>query len=625
MTNSGSHNFRNDPMGKMVREVIQNSLDAHVPDIEDPVIVTFSNDVINAEIIGQKFLALHIMSCLDRTKTDENAKRLRSTYERAAEVVSSKEFQCLSIIDANTQGLQSRSWNALIHQEGAVIKSNATPGGTFGVGKNAPFNLSDINTVFYSTRFLTRRGRQEQMEGKSILIPHPDPNPDQVTRHTLQHAGFYRKLDSTPIEGRQIPDYFRLSHNGTGIYIVGFNPDGRDWQTESILAILRNFSYAVHHRQLVVNIKTQTDNPQVTISDTTMEELFTYYTSADDKHRNYYFAIRQKPTYSTKEWKPVGTLNVWVRNNCGPRRTAYLNRNGMLITDIPNDTKRNPLAPRNRAIWPDYTAVIMAADDATDLYIRNMENPSHDEISTEWLETEHERIRTSKAFEGIRRDIADIIEQSVGVTSYGETTNVEEMATYAPEIAPDHGGEVARVLTHRQITLRNRQSPTATVASETDEVIRMVKDDEGNLDIQRQTQRADGEHDRTDAKGENGEENLTGNINKDGVRKGQPNKPVRLQTRFITEDIPDTATIMLTVSGEPDEYVSVKMRILPAGAEADQEEPVRILNVTPVRPSSLKVSTDGVTIEMRALANQRIAIRVQAGQTLNRSTFRVTT
>lgn len=158
--------------------------------------------------------------------------------------ISHQQHQCLSIIDANTYRLQGNNWNALIHQEGAVIKSTAAPGGTFSVGKNAPFNLSDLTTAFYSTWFLTKRGKHEQLEGKSVLILHHNPDQKQALQQILQHVGFYRNLDGTPIQGRQIPDYFWLCQSCTGVYIIGFNPGGRDWEAEIILAILRNMGVA---------------------------------------------------------------------------------------------------------------------------------------------------------------------------------------------------------------------------------------------------------------------------------------------------------------------------------------------------------------------------------------------
>ena len=624
LTNSGGHNFRNAPVGKMVREVIQNSLDARIADISEPVTVTFSLDVIDSDLLGKRFLEPHIMSCLERTRVDESAKRLRSAYERAAAALATNEIQCLSIIDANTHGLHGSSWNALIHQEGAVIKGNAVPGGTFGVGKNAPFNLSDLNTVFYSTWFLTKRGKHEQMEGKSLLIPHNAPGLEQGIQQTLQHAGFYRNQDGTPIKGRQIPDYFRLDQSGTGVYIMGFNSDGRDWKTETILAVLHNFSYAVHHNRLVVNIKNQLSDGPVTISKKTLEEMFTIHTDVHDKHRYYYLAMRQLLTRVTNEHKPVGSLNVWVFNEGGPRRTAYINRNGMLITDIPNDTKRNPLSPRNKAIWPDYTTVVMAANDATDTYVRGMENPSHDEIATEWLETEPERIRATKALENIRREIADIIDQATGAATFGETNNIEEMSQYVPETEQNVDQGVARVLNHRQITMRSQQPSVTTVETESDETVRLVVDDEGNVDIQSVNRQYAGESGTKDGEGTGMTETGKGSEEPDGPAKSQPAKPVRLQTRVIAGDTLDTAIIMLTAPGEKHEKIPVRLRLIPAGAEADLEDPVSVLSVTAVRPAGLAVSNDGTYISFEAVANERIAIKIQADRPLNRNAFRVT-
>ena len=629
LTNSGGHNFRNDPIGKMVRESLQNSLDARLPDIGMPVIVDFTETAIDASHIGQESLAPHIASCYERTLTDAGAKRLAPFYKRAVEAVSAQEIRCLSVVDANTEGLKDGSWDALIRQEGAVIKANApAAGGSFGVGKNAPFNLSSINTVIYATRFVTRRGRQEQMEGKSLLIPHSAPGQEQDGLSTLQHAGFYRLPDRRPVEGRQIPEPFRLHQYGTGVHIIGFDSGGRAWKTEAIRAVLHNFFYAVHHDKLVVNIKGFGDQAAITISSHTIEECFATYTEADDEYLQYYYATRSAPSHATEKRNPVGRLDVWV-NQGGPRRTAIINRNGMLITDIPSDTRRNPLSPRNKAIWPDYTAVAMAADDATARYIRDMENPSHDEISVEWLDTERERAATVKALASIRRDIAEIIEEATGTAFYGETTNAEEMALYAPEKeASETGDGAGRVLDSRQITMSRRQTQVST---ESPESIQLVQDEEGNLDIQRtrtnrESEETDEQEDNcgADAGEDSGSEQETGQPNQEGTQTGRPAKPLRVNARVIAGDAPDTAIVMLTPMGRNGQRVPVKIRLLPAGVEADKEDPVKVLEVSGIRPNGLKAATDGTHITFTASANQRIALRVCADRHLNNKAFHVT-
>ena len=99
----------------------------------------------------------------------------------ALDTVRIRNVPCLKIEDAVTTGLTDRRWNALVLQEGAVSKGNGAPGGSFGIGKNAVMNVSDLQTVFYSTRYVQgRKGRVEKLQGKatyrllsSVIPTHP--------------------------------------------------------------------------------------------------------------------------------------------------------------------------------------------------------------------------------------------------------------------------------------------------------------------------------------------------------------------------------------------------------------------------------------------------------------------
>ena len=144
-------------------------------------------------------------------------------------------------------------------QEGSVQKPGEAPGGSNGIGKNAVLNVSDLHTVFYSTRYVAgRRGRVEKFQGKAILMDHPDP---ENQKHNVQHVGFFSLPEGKPILTTQIPDFFRLPEVGTGVFAMGFNPKSANWVDEVTEAVIENFFYAVHHKKLVARIR-QSDQPR---------------------------------------------------------------------------------------------------------------------------------------------------------------------------------------------------------------------------------------------------------------------------------------------------------------------------------------------------------------------------
>ena len=186
--NAGAEHFKQDPVGKLVRETIQNSLDAHEDGL-GAVGVNIQRCDISREDIGADSLQIHLQRALERTAATGQAEG-QGNYRNALKVIGQPTIPCLSVIDRNTTGLQDRKWDSLIHEEGTPEKDNAggIAGGSFGIGKNAPYNVAALHTVIYCTRYTDgKRGRVEKMTGRAQLVSHLMPEGHDM----LQHIGFY--------------------------------------------------------------------------------------------------------------------------------------------------------------------------------------------------------------------------------------------------------------------------------------------------------------------------------------------------------------------------------------------------------------------------------------------------
>ena len=382
VTEPSSAYFSDSPIPKLVREVIQNSLDAKDRAFDDPVTVKFSEIQVPRKRIGGAALADHLKSCLARAHELGRPGPI-DAYRNALKTVSRARIRCLKIQDVGTTGLVGPHWDALVRQEGAVNKADASAGGSYGIGKNAALNVSDLQTVFYSTRYIAgRRGRVDLLQGKATLMAHPAP---KGAAGMLQHIGFYAAPDGEPITGRRaMPSCFELDEPGTGVFIMGFSPrsEGDSWVKDVARAAAENFFCAIHQRRLRVEVKSL-DGESVPINHETLDRAFSDFGADKPDAAYYYRAIRDgaADVVRTEALGDLGRLNVYAAFSDGaPDRLAYINRNGMLITDS-REQRVNPLAPRRRAIWPKYAAVAIADSDAGDAWIRRMENPSHDSIS----------------------------------------------------------------------------------------------------------------------------------------------------------------------------------------------------------------------------------------------------
>ena len=423
--------FRAAPMDHLVREMIQNAMDAKVDGLDEPVRVSFTETKISTHVIGGNSLRPHLASCLTSAK-EKGQTEAATTYANALEALDQPTINCLCVVDSGTTGLVDANWKALVIQEGVVHKNRPASGGSNGIGKNAVFNVSDLQTVMYSTRYLARRkGREEKLQGKSRLATHTEPTGGD---EQLQHIGFYRTEARQPLRGREIPDVFRLADTGTGVFIPGFNAHCTNWARSAMAAVLENFFFAIHNQQLVVEIRGNTDQPAIALNHETIDHHFA--TTGKSENYAYYRAIRDCSAHAVEVGVPLGPLQVHILKGQGPRRTACLNRNGMLITDS-RERKRNCLAPQNRNFWPDYAAVVVAATPQGDEWLRTMENPGHDAITPHQIRGTSDRRQAESILNQARNALREVYDYAFNTTRYHATSNLTELAYALPELSLD--------------------------------------------------------------------------------------------------------------------------------------------------------------------------------------------
>ncbi len=421
--------FRADPMAHLIREMIQNAMDAKMDGLGEPVRVSFTETQIPTCLIGNDSLRSHVAACLEATK-EKGQTEAATVYANALQALDQPAIDCLSVVDSGTTGLVDANWDALVVQEGVVHKNRPASGGSNGIGKNAVFNVSDLQTVMYSTRYLARRkGREEKMQGKSRLATHKNPVGGEAQ---LQHIGFYRTEAAQPLRGREIPDAFRLADTGTGIFVLGFNAHCTNWAKAAMAAVLENFFFAIHHRQLVVEIRANEDQHAIVLNHETIDQHFA--TVGRTANYAYYRAIRDCGAYNIQMDNPLGALQVHILKGEGPRRTAHLNRNGMLITDS-RERKRNALAPQNRNFWPDYAAVLVAATPQGDDWLRAMENPGHDAITPQQIRDVVQHRQAESILNQARKALREVYDRAFNSARYHAGSNLSELAYALPELS----------------------------------------------------------------------------------------------------------------------------------------------------------------------------------------------
>ena len=80
----GMAHFTGDRETSIIREAIQNSLDAEAPDSAGPVTVNFQHKMLDADVLAADSLARHIQYAID---SPHNEEKYRPIFERAKSVL----------------------------------------------------------------------------------------------------------------------------------------------------------------------------------------------------------------------------------------------------------------------------------------------------------------------------------------------------------------------------------------------------------------------------------------------------------------------------------------------------------------------------------------------------------
>ena len=178
----GIAHFGGAPLSSLARETIQNSLDAQLAS-EEAVHVSFELAWLAPHDIGGNELKRAVAACKDETEED---KVVGPALAIAARLLGRSELTCLRVSDRNTIGLRGEHWRALVKMQGVSHKPDVVgAGGSYGIGKYAPFAVSALRTVFYWTSYRENGKLFEKCQGKSVLMSH------QGTEGETQGTGFY--------------------------------------------------------------------------------------------------------------------------------------------------------------------------------------------------------------------------------------------------------------------------------------------------------------------------------------------------------------------------------------------------------------------------------------------------
>ena len=392
IADSGVENFRGAPMKSLAREICQNSLDAHVPG-QEPARISFRTfEIEKNSIPGIEALEDAFRRALDLWKI-QKADTAKKFFTKALKVCGQERIACLRISDFNTSGLTgsreelNTPWCNLIKSTGASDKSGSN-GGSFGIGKYAPFACSAFRTVFYSTMDVEG---QVASQGVSRLTSFRFDDGG-----FSQGTGYYGESKCSPMYSQMNldPDFQRADDEfGTDIFVIGFN-HGSEWKQELIASVLDGFLYAVFRGDLIVEID------DTVVSKETLPTLIEKYKAYFDENADNYYAVLTASDEEAKTFTRniAGKGDVILRMMIRPglhRKCAMIRKTGMKIMD----------RDRISGVIP-FAGVLYVEGEELNSFLRVMENPQH----TAW---QPERAEVKSHGRAVIKEIVDFVKASL--------------------------------------------------------------------------------------------------------------------------------------------------------------------------------------------------------------------
>lgn len=417
INDSGVATFRGTPLKSLAREICQNSLDAAK---ETPVRVDFNVFSIPTDNVpGIAALKDAFQRCLDFWGK-QKAITTKEFFNNAIEVANKENCSFLRISDFNTIGLTGTSgeintnWTNLTKSSGASDKKG-TAGGSYGIGKYAPFACSDFSTVFYSTY---NEDEEIAYQGVSRLVTFRREDDE-----TTSGIGYYGNEKNTP-EFSQLkiePNFVRNADEyGTDIYIAGYKFANGDWQKDIIVSILDGFLGAIWNEKLVINV-----GDKVVSKDSLQDLIDIYRDDLTDYTESYYGVLVSSETHWIEDdFMGLGLvkLGVLVGDAEAPRRVAMIRQTGMKIMDKDHLPGHAPCV-----------GIMFIEGDKINEKLRVMENPEH----TLWQPDRAKNpVAARELLKALNRYVKEEIEKLIS-TGGGDEIDAVGVGNFLPDISDE--------------------------------------------------------------------------------------------------------------------------------------------------------------------------------------------
>lgn len=413
---AGFETFKGSPYTSCARETGQNSRDAATA---NPVGVHFNLLAVPREEVPFADELEHSINCCLNNPHDDKTKL---HLERALKAISSPNIKVLQISDRNTTGLTGPTsdprsvFAALVKGDGVTNKADETSAGSFGIGKNAAFAVSDLQTVIYSTLYQDADGGEKgttrfAAQGRLRLISHTDGE------RSLSAEGYWGRSNFKAIEDMaEVPNWMRRKEIGTSILSVGFREQDH-WIERMSLSLVTNFFLAIHRKEIEFSVGPSIHINHGSLSSTLNSSSLEETAAAVDQIEDLRRARRlmecvesEMATHHEIEIPSLGDFTLHLLIKEGTPREVHVLRNGIYISD--NFGKFSETMRRFPGVR-EFSALlepsIQKNGNGPSALLKQLENPAHDAFEPERIVDEHLRGRAKTQIKLLVKKVREII------------------------------------------------------------------------------------------------------------------------------------------------------------------------------------------------------------------------
>ena len=369
----------------VVRESIQNSLDAKPKESDKPVIVHF-----NFKTYSKNFLPTfssiekRIEECFEYANNDDDLEFLSTMIESFQ---NNTEYECMEISDYNTLGMEiDTSYDSFANSRNISSKYSKGSAGSKGMGKAVYFASSYLQSILVSTKSLNN---DVIFQGITKIATH------KLDGEEYSHKGFYGDGMVATQDINKIPTEFQRSETGTSIFIIGLKPDENRIE-EMTKELLANFWLAIYEGDLVVKIGNKQFDKESIYNEITLR----YYNLDESGQYNKFPNPRpyietfigiqngKRQVYSDRIDVIGNARLVLAKNDYYPGRIAFYRKSKMLIYKD------------SSYIYKGYCGLFICDDEDGNEILKKLENAKHDEWNSgNWDDPRaNQAIRSYKAF-----------------------------------------------------------------------------------------------------------------------------------------------------------------------------------------------------------------------------------